>query len=151
MAIGRISGQMLFSNLERQGIDLAFDSNLIYLDVNNRRVGINANAPQYSFDVNGNVRFANLYVLGDALTSDTGRIDLGSSANVVISGGSQDYVLYTDGNGNLQWGSVSSLLGVVPELEATNGSFDTLTENNFSTANAVISGGYVSGLTNLFA
>ena len=30
MAIGRISGPMLFSNLERQGLDLAIEGNLIY-------------------------------------------------------------------------------------------------------------------------
>ena len=40
MAIGRISGPMLFNNLERQGVDLAFQSNLLYLDVTNLRVGI---------------------------------------------------------------------------------------------------------------
>ena len=41
MAIGRISGSMLYSNLERQGVDLAFEGNILYVDVTNRRLGAN--------------------------------------------------------------------------------------------------------------
>lgn len=55
MAIGRIAGQMLYSNLERQGVDLAFDSNLIYLDVNNRRVGVLTTSPTDTLTIVGNV------------------------------------------------------------------------------------------------
>ena len=33
MAIGRISGSVLKSNLTRNGTDLAFETNLLYLDV----------------------------------------------------------------------------------------------------------------------
>ena len=33
MAVGRISGPLLKSNLIRNGIDLAFETNLLYLDV----------------------------------------------------------------------------------------------------------------------
>ena len=32
MAIGKISGQMLQSDLVRQGVDLAIDSTLVYFD-----------------------------------------------------------------------------------------------------------------------
>ena len=44
--LGRISGKLLSANLERDGIDLTFrnnplDADLLYLDVNNLRVGIN--------------------------------------------------------------------------------------------------------------
>ena len=39
--VGRIGGGVLKSNLERQGIDLAFENDLLYLDVNNDRIGIN--------------------------------------------------------------------------------------------------------------
>ena len=60
MAIGRITGPMLFSNLERQGTDLAIDGNLIYADVTNRRVGINNASPAYTLDSPGNVRLANI-------------------------------------------------------------------------------------------
>ena len=39
--VGRISGGVLKANLERQGVDLAFETDLLYLDVNNNRIGIN--------------------------------------------------------------------------------------------------------------
>ena len=45
MAIGRISGPMLVPNLERQGVDLSIEGNLIYFDVTNKRVGINTSTP----------------------------------------------------------------------------------------------------------
>ena len=41
MAVGRISGPLLKENLLRNGIDLAFETNLLYLDVNNQKIGIN--------------------------------------------------------------------------------------------------------------
>lgn len=39
--VGRIGGGVLKSNLERQGVNLAFETDLLYLDVNNSRIGIN--------------------------------------------------------------------------------------------------------------
>ena len=86
MAIGRISGPMLFSNLERQGVDLAFDSNLVYLDVANRRVGITTSSPQYTIDSPGNVKLANVTIQGSRFSSNTGVMYFGSNANISISG-----------------------------------------------------------------
>ena len=106
MAIGRISGPMLLSNLERQGVDLTIDDNLTYFDVTNRYVGIKTNSPQYPLDVIGNAHLANLFILGNTITSNTGKINLGSTSNVVITGGSANYILYTDGTGNLNWGNL---------------------------------------------
>ena len=45
MAIGRITGQMLSANLARSGTDLAFETNLLALDVTNSRVGIGTASP----------------------------------------------------------------------------------------------------------
>ena len=45
MAIGRISGQMLKANLLRSGTDLAFETNLLVLDVTNSFVGIGTATP----------------------------------------------------------------------------------------------------------
>jgi hypothetical protein len=45
MAIGRISGQLLKSNLLRAGENLAFETDLLYLDVVNSRIGIKTAAP----------------------------------------------------------------------------------------------------------
>jgi hypothetical protein len=53
MAIGRISGSVLKSNLTRNGVDLAFETNLLYLDVTNSRVGIGTSEPSTALTVNG--------------------------------------------------------------------------------------------------
>jgi len=65
MAIGRISGPMLLRDLERQGMDLSFDGDLIYLDVTTRKVGINTRQPNVELDVRGRASISsNLYVGG---------------------------------------------------------------------------------------
>jgi hypothetical protein len=116
MAIGKISGVMLKDNLERQGVNLSFDGNLAYLDVTNRRLGVGTASPQYGLDVPANVRVANLTVLGNTITSNTGKIGLGSITGVVITGGSANYILKTDGAGNLSWIDANTSPAVVSLL-----------------------------------
>jgi hypothetical protein len=43
--LGRISGPLLADNLRRNGANLAFDNQVLYLDVVNGRVGFNSNSP----------------------------------------------------------------------------------------------------------
>jgi len=62
MALGKISGPLLKENLLRDGVDLAFETDLLYIDVNNRRVGIKTNAPTHDLTVNGTTRTTNLEV-----------------------------------------------------------------------------------------
>ena len=56
MALGRISGPLLKSNLLRNGVDLAFENDLLYLDVTNRRIGINTSTPSHELQVVGTTR-----------------------------------------------------------------------------------------------
>jgi hypothetical protein len=60
MAIGRISGSVLKSNLTRNGTDLAFETNLLYLDVTNSRVGIGTSEPSTPLHVNGTITASGL-------------------------------------------------------------------------------------------
>ncbi len=53
--IGRIGGQALSDNLLRAGVDLAFETDLLYLDVTNNRIGIKDSTPIYDLDVNSNI------------------------------------------------------------------------------------------------
>ena len=53
--LGRIGGQVLTDNLVRAGVDLAFETDLLYLDVNNQRIGIKDSTPVYDLDVNSNI------------------------------------------------------------------------------------------------
>lgn len=113
MAIGRITGPMLNSNLDRQGVNLAIDANVAYFDVTNRRVGVNNSSPSYTLDVNGNAHLGNLYILGNTISTDSGyKLNLGNISNIAITGGSANYVIYTDGNGNLTFGNLDTLSGV---------------------------------------
>ena len=89
MAIGRISGSVLKSNLTRNGVDLAFETNLLYLDVTNSRVGIGTSEPATTFHVNGTIRGSGINV-NNAYTLPT-------------SDGSAGQQLTTDGSGTVTW------------------------------------------------
>ena len=69
MAVGRISGQLLKSNLLRNGANLAFETNLLYIDVNNNRIGVKI-LIRIFLDVNGTARTTNAEV--------TGQVDVGN-------------------------------------------------------------------------
>ena len=62
MAVGRISGPLLKSNLIRNGVDLAFETDLLYLDVNNQRIGVRTASPSHELQVNGTAKTTNLIV-----------------------------------------------------------------------------------------
>ena len=89
MAIGRISGSVLKSNLTRNGVDLAFETNLLYLDVTNSRVGIGTSEPATTFHVNGTIRGSGINV-NNAYTLPT-------------SDGSAGQQLTTNGSGTVTW------------------------------------------------
>jgi len=59
---GRISGPLLAENLQRGGVDLAFETTLLYLDVTNGRIGINSDSPATTLFVNSEFRTTNLNV-----------------------------------------------------------------------------------------
>ena len=70
MAVGRISGQLLKSNLLRNGVNLAFETDLLYIDVNNSRIGVKTATPQYPLDINGTARTTNLEVTNQAVINN---------------------------------------------------------------------------------
>ena len=53
--LGRIGGQVLTDNLLRAGVDLAFETDLLYLNVTNQQIGIRDSTPVYTLDVNSNI------------------------------------------------------------------------------------------------
>ena len=58
--VGRISGPLLFANLERNGIDLAFETDLIYLDVTGDKIGISNASPSHPLHVLDTTRTVSL-------------------------------------------------------------------------------------------
>jgi hypothetical protein len=62
MAINYVKGQILADNLERDGIDLAFNTDLVYLDVGANAVGINTTTPSSTLEVVGNITVGNIVI-----------------------------------------------------------------------------------------
>lgn len=138
--MGRISGTMLTDNLLRQGVDLAFDNNLLYLKVSPQiagtninedgdpnwpggsvgsGIGINEDNPVYNLDVNGTTNFPT----GNVVTQAT--LD-----NVIFNGA----------------GSISSTLGpvnIVPQ-----GVNPIIFHDKVITANLEINDNYISSFSN---
>ena len=96
MAVGRISGPLLKSNLIRNGIDLAFETDLLYLDVNNQRIGVRTNSPSHDLHVNGTTRTTNLIVDNIAeiadITISGNTIQSANTLNLLTTGA--DSVVY---------------------------------------------------------
>jgi hypothetical protein len=84
MAIGRISGQMLRANLLRSGTDLAFETNLLVLDVTNSYVGVGTASPARKLHI-----------------SDTGALRLPSGTDAQRG---------TSANGDIRYNSERSIL-----------------------------------------
>ena len=61
--LGRIGGQVLTDNLLRAGVDLAFETDLLYLNVNTQQIGIRDSSPVYTLDVNNNIYTNDLTVI----------------------------------------------------------------------------------------
>ena len=104
MAISRIAGQMLQTNLERDGVNLSF-SNLdlgnstpvLYLDVGNNRIGVNNSNPAYTLDVTGNINGGNAFLV---TASASGNVTAGNVLTSTIYS-TNTFTLNTSSNGNI--------------------------------------------------
>lgn len=87
---------MLEDNLERDGIDLSFDNDLLYLDITNRRIGANSTTPYSAFLVNNTLKTDGLIIdnqfdiadftfYGNTIQNVTGPINLDSALNAVYA------------------------------------------------------------------
>ena len=88
MAISRIFGQMLKDNLLRDGVNLAFDTDLLLLDVVNNRVGINNPTPSKDLSVTGDVGVSSdLDVVGLTTTGTANALNLTNTRITMKQGG----------------------------------------------------------------
>lgn len=150
MAIGRISGPMLYSNLERQGVDLAIEGNIFYVNVTNRRIGANTTNPNAELQVVGTANLANISITGNTISSDLGVVNFGNPANITLAGGGADYVLVTDGSGNLRWDEISNLDQTWGNLLFSNNRI-SITNVNGNLELAANGAGFVVALNNFYA
>jgi hypothetical protein len=85
--LGRISGKLLTANLLRNGVDIAVDTNLLYLAVGNRKISINTSPPVYDLDVNSDIKtkilsvtniayLDNIKISSNIISTTVGKIDV---------------------------------------------------------------------------
>ena len=84
--LGRISGKLLTANLLRNGSDLTFRNtptspDLLYLDVNNGRVGVNSAPPTQAFDVVGSARVSQNTIV-NGTKADVGNLIFNTNGSV---------------------------------------------------------------------
>jgi hypothetical protein len=113
--LGRISGPLLAENLLRNGNNLAFDTNLIYLDVVNGWVGVKNSTPTRTLNINGTTNSP--YVIVDTR---------GVFANLEVTAGQIQNV-----SGNITLSPNQSLNPTVNAPRLTTASFD-ITTNSIS-------------------
>ena len=152
MAIGRISGALLFSDLDRQSVDLAFTTNgkpLTYMNFTNFRFGVNTNSVVDTFTVSGTANVSGITKIFGNLVAASGAqaSNVNTGAFNVIGGAGITGNLYA-GNlfANNFSGNISNTGGT--SIFGNIGVTDTAYFGSLNTANAVISGGYISMLTN---
>lgn len=104
MAIGRISGQLLKDNLLRDGVNLKFENDLLYLNVSdtddpdNHRIGIKTTNPRLGtvFDVNGKAFLNEIetdFFTSDLVTITSNRIKTTLGDLELQAGTSNDRIL----------------------------------------------------------
>ena len=137
MAIGRISGSVLKSNLTRNGTDLAFETNLLYLDVTNSRVGIGTSEPTTALQVNGTTTTAGLTANGAVNIDGTGTSNMD---NVIIGANTAAAITGTTIAGTTatltNTTTSDSVLITTTEDSSTAGPVITLKRNSGSPADA---------------
>jgi len=94
--LGRIGGQVLTDNLLRAGVDLAFETDLLYLDVTNNRIGIRDSTPIYDIDVNSNIR-TNELTVASLLAVDNLRFNIPNTITTSVGG----IDVYINGGGEI--------------------------------------------------
>ena len=120
--LGKVAGTMLKDNLVRNGVDLIVDGNLMYFDVNNRRIGINNTLPSNTLTVNGNTLtntiYANNFYYGNGVS--------------IISYGNSNVAAY------LAAGIDTTILAINANMTSANSAISTVNAN-ISAANINIS------------
>jgi hypothetical protein len=157
MAISRVTGPILASNLDRQGIDLQFTTNtypLLYLDLSNFKVGINCNTvgSPYTLTVNGNANLGGISLTGpitssgNLLIQPTGQTQIG---NIIISNTS---ITSTTGTVSLDLGGVTNIGNINitgSTVSPTSGNLVLNTNGNTSLGNLTVSNITISSPTGI--
>jgi hypothetical protein len=89
-SLGRVSGPLLAANLEFQGQDIQFDTDLLYIDVANNRIGINnyGTSPEtlYLGNVTGDQLLLSTNLIVDSVTTTNSNWTISSNTIQLASG-----------------------------------------------------------------
>jgi hypothetical protein len=152
MAIGRISGSVLKSNLTRNGVDLAFETNLLYLDVTNSRVGIGTSEPSTALHVVGDTTITGTLNISGALTAGSFSPDsisvnnLSSADSTAIQINDAVNVSGTLTANTIQTNSLSSTESTAIQVNDSLNASGTITATSFVTHGA---SGNITGVNNI--
>jgi hypothetical protein len=86
MAISKIQGQILSDNLTRSGVNLAIETDLLFFDVTNDRIGIKDGTPSDTLSVTGTTGLTGTLTVSGNSTLATAKISDLSSGRIVYSG-----------------------------------------------------------------
>lgn len=146
--LGRISGQMLSANLERLGVDLAFETDQLYLDISAKGVGVNTDAFSRRLEVNGTTQTQFLLTARsdvNGLTIENNSVSSLSGPIYISAGGGQSGTILFDRNetaGLFFDGNVigSKILNTNIELDPSGTGNILVLDNVQSYANIHVSG-----------
>lgn len=120
--MGRVGGHLLSENLLRNGYDLAFETDLLYLDVVNGKVGIRNSAPPFDLFVNNYIKSTNLIVdtqlsFSSNYTFNTNKIQNVSGSIIFTPNQSSDPIVDAAGLGiaNLTITAGHNITNIVPD------------------------------------
>ena len=86
MAISKIKGQILSDNLQRSGVNLAIETDLLFFDVTNDRIGINDGTPSNTLSVTGTTALTGTLSVSGNSTLATAKISDLTSGRLVYVG-----------------------------------------------------------------
>lgn len=126
-----------YSNIDLNQINGSYGNLAVTINAN---TAAGANGQVMTFDGNNWVNRG-----GDA----GGLITLGNPSNIKITGGAIDYVLTTDGTGNLNWTPKSTILSFIQNASNANPCVVTTTEDNIFVEGAEVTITNAVGMTEL--
>jgi len=105
-SLGRVSGPLLSDNLIRNGYDLTFrngptDTDLLYLDVTNKRISVNKDTPALAFEVVGDGKVTQDFIvtgtsatLNEIIFNTNGSVTTALGPIIIAPTGADAYVRY---------------------------------------------------------
>jgi len=113
--LGRISGPLLSADLRRNGVNLAVDTDKLYLNVTNKYVGFGTNTPTRTLTAPGNSKFARINPalsdlivttqadIGNLTFNNTDKIQNFTNNNIVINPAAGDQLITFNGLGSTDY------------------------------------------------